>query len=146
MMKKNNLKKLITRIFAKELLISSLIAFLIGFTPTLANAQIVGSGAKSQACAGVGGGSGGCVANPEGSINNTLTNAINIFSVLIGIIAVIMAVVAGFKYVVSNGDTNGINSAKETLVYALVGLAVVAFAQALVHFVLFRATTAASGG
>ncbi len=47
-----------------------------------------------------------------------------------------MIIIGGFKYVTSTGDSASISSAKNTILYALVGLAVVSLAQVLVHFVL----------
>lgn len=56
-----------------------------------------------------------------------------------GAISVIMIIVGGFKYVISNGDSNGLQGAKNTILYALVGLIVVLFAQVIVRFVLVNA-------
>jgi hypothetical protein len=53
-----------------------------------------------------------------------------------------MIMVAGFKYITAGGDAGSIGSAKNTLVYAIVGLLIAALAQALVHFVLNAAKTA----
>jgi hypothetical protein len=53
-----------------------------------------------------------------------------------------MILVSAFKYITSNGDATKIGSAKTTLIYALVGLAIAALAQALVHFVLSESTSA----
>lgn len=57
---------------------------------------------------------------------------------LVGIISVLMIVIGGFKYATSAGDSNGIQSAKNTILYALVGLGVAIFAQLIVSFVLTR--------
>jgi hypothetical protein len=47
-----------------------------------------------------------------------------------------MVIISGFKYVTSGGDPQKVSGAKSTLIYAIVGLIVVALAQILVHFVL----------
>ena len=57
-------------------------------------------------------------------------------SVIVGVIAVIMIVYAGFKYITSGGESNGVSSAKNSLIYAIVGLVIVALAQIIVHLVL----------
>lgn len=75
-----------------------------------------------------------------GRINKIITQAINIFSVVVGIIAVIMIIVGGFKYITSGGDSGNISSAKNTIIYAVIGLVIVALAQFLVQFVLDKAT------
>lgn len=70
------------------------------------------------------------------SVNSLIGSVINILSVIVGIAAVIMVIISGLKYITSGGDSGGISSAKTTLVYALVGLAIAALAQILVRFVL----------
>lgn len=81
---------------------------------------------------------GGCQ-NPDGtSVNKLIKIAINLISLVAGIIAVIMLIVSGFKYITSQGDANQTASAKNSLIYAIVGLVVVALAQFIVQFVLAR--------
>lgn len=63
-------------------------------------------------------------------------NVVNIFSVIVGIIAVIMIIFGGFKYITSGGDSGNVSGAKNTLIYAIVGLIIVALAQFIVRFVL----------
>lgn len=72
----------------------------------------------------------------ENKVNRAITNGINIFSMIIGVIAVVMVMIAGVKYITSTGDPNSVNSAKNTLLYAVIGLVVVALAQVIVRFVL----------
>jgi hypothetical protein len=69
-------------------------------------------------------------------INGLITDVINIFSAVVGVISVIMIIVGGFQYITSGGDTGKVGTAKTTIIYAIVGLIVVAFAQFLVQFVL----------
>jgi hypothetical protein len=68
--------------------------------------------------------------------NSILKKVINILSVLVGAIAVIMIIIGGFRYVTSAGNDSGVQAAKKTIMYALIGLVVVALAQVIVHFVL----------
>jgi hypothetical protein len=86
---------------------------------------------------------GSCVNDPDCDIddgkkkvNATITNIINIFSMIVGIVAVIMLIYGGFRYVTSGGDSGAITSAKNTILYAIVGLVIVAISQAIVQFVL----------
>lgn len=72
------------------------------------------------------------------SFNAILTNVVNIFSVIVGIIAVIMIIVGGFKFITSGGQSEGVASARKTIMYALVGLVIVILAQVIVHFVIGR--------
>jgi uncharacterized membrane protein YuzA (DUF378 family) len=64
-------------------------------------------------------------------VNSVIKAVVNILSTVVGIAAVIMVILAGFKYVTSAGDSGKVSSAKNTLVYALVGLAVAAVALVL---------------
>jgi len=61
---------------------------------------------------------------------------INIFSIVVGSVSVIMIIVGGFRYVISGGDSNGVSGAKNTIMYAIIGLVIVLFAQIIVKFVL----------
>ena len=78
--------------------------------------------------------------NEEGKnrINGILEDVINIFSLVVGIISVIMIIIGGLKYITSGGDSGNVTGAKNTILYAIVGLVVVALAQFIVKFVLNR--------
>ena len=47
-----------------------------------------------------------------------------------------MIIVGGIKYITSGGDSGNISGAKNTIIYAVIGLIIVALAQMLVHYVL----------
>lgn len=79
------------------------------------------------------------------TINDIIATVINIFSFVVGVIAVIMIIIGGIKYITSGGDSNNISSAKTTIIYAIIGLVVVALAQIIVRFVLTRVNSATSG-
>jgi len=72
------------------------------------------------------------------SINTTIGNIINLISIAVGIAAVIMIMVGGFRYTTSGGKEESIKGAKNTILYALIGLFVVALAQIIVRFVLHK--------
>lgn len=78
--------------------------------------------------------------NPENKVNEMITLVINFFSIVVGVVAVIMIIIGGLKYITSSGDSNNITSAKNTILYAIVGLIIVALAQFIVKFVLAKAT------
>ncbi len=78
------------------------------------------------------------------SINTLIATVINIFSLIVGVVAVIMIIIGGLKYITSGGDSGNVTGAKNTILYAVVGLVVVALAQIIVRFVLNRATNAGS--
>ncbi len=75
-------------------------------------------------------------------IQSIVTTVVNIFSIVVGIIAVIMIIFGGFKYITSGGDSGNITSAKNTIIYAIIGLVIVALAQFIVQFVLDRVVSA----
>lgn len=73
----------------------------------------------------------------------TIANKIvNLFSIIVGIVAVIMIIYGGFRYITSGGDSGRVGNAKNTLIYAIIGLIIVALAQFLVHYVFTTATSA----
>ena len=74
-------------------------------------------------------------------VNGTITTVINVFSTLVGVIAVIMIIYGGMRYITSGGDSGKITLAKNTIIYALIGLVVVALAQFIVKFVLNKVTS-----
>ncbi|MBI2592190.1 hypothetical protein HYW36_01815 [Candidatus Saccharibacteria bacterium] len=80
-------------------------------------------------------------ADPGGTIDNTVANIINLLSVVIGIVAVIMIMIGGFKYITSAGNQESVKTAKSAIIYALIGLIIVALAQVIVRFVLNKTTT-----
>lgn len=79
-------------------------------------------------------------ASAQSKINDLLTQVINIFSVIVGVIAIFMIIFGGLKYITSGGDSGNVSGAKNTIIYALIGLVIVALAQFIVHFVLGKAT------
>lgn len=54
----------------------------------------------------------------------------------VGVVAVIMLIWGGIKYATSAGDSNKVTAAKNTILYAIIGLAVAVLAFAIVSFVL----------
>ncbi len=78
----------------------------------------------------------------EAEANRLIKNVINVFSLVVGVVAVIMIIVGGFRYITSGGNDSSVSGAKNTILYAVVGLVIVALAQIIVRFVLTKATTA----
>lgn len=94
--------------------------------------NIAANGAASTSCS-------------PGSTGNSLaalaTKVVNLLSIIVGVVAVIMIIVGGFRYITSGGESGNVSGAKNTLIYAIVGLVIVALAQFIVHFVLSSATS-----
>lgn len=86
---------------------------------------------------------GACSGNSSAVCNSTgdqadvlIKNVINAILVVLGMIAVIMIVIGGIRYTTSNGDSGQIKSAKDTILYAVIGLVVAILAFAIVNFVV----------
>ncbi len=61
---------------------------------------------------------------------------VNVLLFVLGAISVIMIVIGGIRYTLSNGDSAAITSAKNTILYSVIGLIVALLAFAIVDFVL----------
>lgn len=93
---------------------------------------------------------GSCATDPEGcqqggdsseQVNDIIRLVINIFSLVVGVISVIMIIIGGAKYITSGGNDSNVASAKNTIMYAIIGLVIVALAQLIVLFVLDKVST-----
>jgi hypothetical protein len=74
--------------------------------------------------------------DPNRTIDNIIKNVINIFSLIVGVVSVIMIIIGGLKYITSGGESGSVSGAKNTIMFAVIGLIVVALAQVIVKFVL----------
>jgi hypothetical protein len=106
---------------------------------------------KTSVCEGIGlaGTNNGCTEDANSpSVNSTVHAVITILSSVVGILSVIMIIVGGFRYVTSGGDSAKVGSAKSTILYAVVGLVIVAMAQVIVRFTINKtnAPPASSAG
>jgi TRAP-type C4-dicarboxylate transport system permease small subunit len=77
-----------------------------------------------------------CTSVATDSAPNMVKDIINILLFVLGIIAVIMIIIGGIRYVVSAGDSSAITAAKNTILYAVIGLVVAILAFAIVNFVV----------
>lgn len=94
---------------------------------------------KQQACDGASlSDSGGDCTDDRGAnrVEEVIQTVIDILTIIIGIAAVIMIIVNGFRFITANGDSGAITSARNGIIYAIVGLIIVAMAQAIVRFVV----------
>jgi uncharacterized membrane protein YuzA (DUF378 family) len=70
--------------------------------------------------------------------NGVFTKIAQVLVYFAGAISVIMLTIGGFRYTTSQGNPSDLESAKNTIIYALVGLIVAIFAQGIVSFVLSK--------
>ncbi|RYC74183.1 pilin [Candidatus Nanosynsacchari sp. TM7_ANC_38.39_G1_1] len=71
-----------------------------------------------------------------GDLSTILTTVTNILLFLMGAVSVIMIIIGGFRYVTSQGDQTQMQSAKNTILYAVIGVVVSIAAYAIVSFVV----------
>lgn len=114
----------------------------LGMVRSTAHAEV---DPKTAACEALGvastGGTKTCADDPSGpSVNNTLRLGINVLSLIVGFASIVMIIVGGLKYILSQGEGSNTAAAKNTILYAIVGLVVVSLAQVIVRFVLEKAT------
>jgi hypothetical protein len=72
--------------------------------------------------------------------NGIFITITNILLFIIGAIAVIMLIVGGIRYVVSSGDQTAVTNAKNTILYAIIGIVVAFLAFAAVNFLTGQLT------
>jgi hypothetical protein len=72
----------------------------------------------------------------KGGLTSYITNIINVMLAAVGIISVIMIIIGGIRYALSGGDESNTRAAKDTILYAVIGLAVAILAFVIVNFVL----------
>lgn len=124
--------------FIKKITLSLFLAFFAtaSLVPAPASAGPF-DGSKGQACQGAQlGADGGCGGAPGNTLSDRIKTVVNILSTIVGIAAIVMIIVGGLRYVTSGGDSGSISGAKNTIIYAIIGLIVVALAQFIVRFVI----------
>lgn len=70
------------------------------------------------------------------SLTDLFKSIVNVLFFIVGALAVIMLIVGGIMYVVSAGDSKRVESAKNTILYAIIGIVVAAAAGFIVNFVI----------
>ena len=139
-MKKINLKSVFLQFILLSLVLISVFSLYSGLG---GHSAAVGIDTKDEACRAINstaGGGIGCQATTASSdaqdkVDDIIESATNVLSFLVGGVSVIMLIFGGFKYVTSNGDASQTKNAKDTIMYALIGLIIVLFAQVIVRFV-----------
>lgn len=133
----NIMKKTIKVALASLLLVS---AILFGMTPI---ASATETDANSGAAAAQANGVQTCLFKNEdkgctSGVFNTIANA-GLF--IIGALCVIMLIYGGIRYTISGGDSAQVTAAKNTILYAIVGIVVALLAAAVVNWVLATLAT-----
>lgn len=119
----------------KLFIAAGLMVFGIGATALVPSTGVYAQNALEQACeedpsAAI------CQQSDSGSIQDVVQIVINVLLFIVGLVAVIMIVISGFRFVTSGGDAGSVASARNTILYAVIGLVVAFLAFAIVNFVL----------
>ena len=70
------------------------------------------------------------------SLTGYITNIANALIFLVGAVAVIMVIIGALKFVVSMGDPKRVENARNTIMYAIVGVVIALCSFAIVNFLL----------
>lgn len=132
--------KTMKKLFLTFVAVLSLAGFALApLTPALAATT-----SEDAVCEGVGAASGGGGCEPTSGvtdINTVIRTGLRIFQSIVGLIAVIMMVTAGMRFVTSSGDATKVASARNTLLYGAVGIVVVALSEVIIQFALNQAAS-----
>ena len=97
---------------------------IVPFLPSIALADL--SGGADAAGAGTG------ISN---DLPHFFAKIANILIYIVGAVAVIMLIIGGLRYVVSQGDSAAVKQAKDIILYGVIGVIVAIVAYAIVHFI-----------
>lgn len=110
------------------LVTSAATAVLLGSQRALAACDdLTGGAAAGLECTGQGGGP---------TLESQLGNITNVLILAVGVISIIMIIIGGFRYVLSGGDSKNTTAAKDTILYAIIGLVVALLAYTIANFVI----------
>lgn len=124
------------------MLVSVALIMLAGLVPAATAAAVAQPNPITQSCQQDAGGTPSVICQSQGQKlfgpGSIWTNIVNTMIFIVGAVAVIMIVIGGMKYTMSNGDASGLKSAKDTILYAIVGMVIAVLSYAIVNFVLTR--------
>ncbi len=129
---KTTLSKIITII----MLVTSCFFSIATFVPVYADNTDLVCGAdvaeevkRANGCPGYG---------TEDQLRPVVTNILNAIIAVSGLVAVVFIIMGGISYMTSTGDAAKTKKAKDTILYACIGLAICALAFAIVNFVIIN--------
>ena len=100
----------------------------------------------ADSCTGVKAGESAICDGKNENVTGFLTNIINFLLLAVGALAVVMIIVGGIKYILSAGDSSKLTSAKNTILYSVLGLIIAVLAYSIVNWVYLEATKVNTGG
>jgi hypothetical protein len=129
----------------KKLAITTAVAFgIAAVSPLFIAADAFGFGGSVQS--GVEAARGADVPSTILGDGGVVTTVVNGMLFVVGFLSVIMLIWGGIRYIVSGGNSGAVTAAKNTILYAIVGLIIAFFAYAIVNFVIGSLTGGFTGG
>lgn len=123
---------MLQRIVSRMLVV---VAMLFAFvTVTMPVAYAASTDAKDAAGKGIEAVGGGGATSDD--LPKLVQNIINVLLFIAGAVAVVVIIIGGLRYITSSGDQGSIKAAKDTILYAVIGLIVALLAFAIVRFVV----------
>ena len=127
---------------SSKITIALAIAFATAFSLVPTSAQAFGGGMIGGANAARGSDQPSDLFGQAG-IFSTITN---VMLFIVGGVSVLMIIIGGLRYVLSGGDSGNVSAAKNTILYAIVGIIVSLLAYAVVSFVVSSFANNSGGG
>lgn len=123
------MKSKLTKIFVSAL---SVVTSALGIVPVSAVDDVCNSSASSEVKKAAGCSGGG------DDLPNIVVNILNAIIGVAGFISVVWIIIGGVTYMTSSGDANKTKKARDTILYACIGLVVCVLAFAIVNFVIIN--------
>ena len=74
--------------------------------------------------------------NPISGPHGAILRVVRFIALIAGIAAVIVIIIGSIRFITSSGDSNSVSSAKQTILYALIGLVIIVIGQSIIAFVI----------
>ncbi|MBR6097258.1 hypothetical protein IKP94_00710 [Candidatus Saccharibacteria bacterium] len=78
----------------------------------------------------------GAMTGGDVALETSISNILNGVYLAVGIVAVIVIIIGGVNYTMSQGDPSKVSKAKSTILYGVIGLIVTLMAFAITQFVI----------
>ena len=72
----------------------------------------------------------------DNTLLQLITRISNILLLLVGLVAVLFIIIGGFQYITSAGNPENVSKAKNTILYAIIGIIVTLLSYAIVKFII----------
>ena len=121
-------------IFRQKVVVATI--FLLGIVGLVTSATVYAECSSAKDCIRQGADGVGSTGSSSSSVSDIARTISNILLFVLGSVAVVMIVVGGVRYATSNGDQAAVKSAKDTVLYSVIGLIVAIAAYAIVNFII----------